>query len=313
MPTISISDVPSPVLKALTNASKNTGADFEYLLKTAQRESNFNPKARARTTTATGLFQFIKSTWLKLIKEEGANFGLKPYADAISREPGGRYKVHNPVAEQKILDLRNEPDVAAVMAGLLAKQNGEHLSRLTGQTPTQGDLYAAHFLGPGDAARLIALNQSAPNDRASSHFASAARHNAGIFMDGPRHKSIAEVYHTLTRQSAGLTEDLKDYASQVSDWSVATIAEPHVRKPFSDRGGQDAAPKSAGSIGVWDSISGPARKYAQEHGLNLPESNRGQNRLTASSPAFGQARLQLPNAGFTFLQGLASDPAKDKN
>ena len=312
MPTISISDVPKPILKALTNASKNTGADFEYLLKTAQRESNFNPKARARTTTATGLFQFIKSTWLKLIKEEGANFGLKPYADAITREPGGRYKVHNPVDEQKILDLRNEPDVAAVMAGLLAQKNGEHLSRLTGQTPSQGDLYVAHFLGPRDAARLIALNQSAPNEKASSHFESAARHNAGIFKEGPRHRTVSEVYQSLARQSAGLTEDLKNYVSQVSDWSVATVAESHIRWPLSNEPVGEPVQKSAGSIGVWDSISGPAQKYAREHGLNPPASDRGQTRVSASGPSFGHARVQLPNAGFTFLQGLASDPNNNK-
>ena len=37
-----------------------TGADFQYLLATAQVESNLNPNAQAPTSSARGLFQFTE-------------------------------------------------------------------------------------------------------------------------------------------------------------------------------------------------------------------------------------------------------------
>ncbi len=46
------------VMTALRTASRSTGVDFDYLVKTAQRESNFDPSAKAPTSSATGLFQF---------------------------------------------------------------------------------------------------------------------------------------------------------------------------------------------------------------------------------------------------------------
>ena len=46
------------VMAALKMAARSTGVGFDYLVKTAQRESNFDPNAKAGTSSATGLFQF---------------------------------------------------------------------------------------------------------------------------------------------------------------------------------------------------------------------------------------------------------------
>ena len=73
-----------------------TGADFKYLLATAQVESNLNPNAQAPTSSARGLFQFIEQTWLTTLKEQGAALGYGPYANAISRQPSGDYAVADP-------------------------------------------------------------------------------------------------------------------------------------------------------------------------------------------------------------------------
>ena len=56
-----------------------TGADFKYLLATAQVESNLNPNAGAATSSARGLFQFIEQTWLRTLKEQGPALGYGPY------------------------------------------------------------------------------------------------------------------------------------------------------------------------------------------------------------------------------------------
>ena len=53
-----------PVVEALREGARETGAGFDYLLRTAQRESSLTPTAKARTSSATGLFQFVEQTWI---------------------------------------------------------------------------------------------------------------------------------------------------------------------------------------------------------------------------------------------------------
>src|SRR5207249_4015846 len=78
-------DIATRVTGAIRDAARVTGAGFEYLLNTALRESNLNPNAKAKTSSATGLFQFIDQTWLGTIKQSGAALGYGKYADAIGK------------------------------------------------------------------------------------------------------------------------------------------------------------------------------------------------------------------------------------
>ena len=78
---------------ALRNASQATGVDFDFLVRTARRESSFNPSAKAPTSSAAGLFQFVEQTWLATVKQHGAKHGLQRFADMISRGADGRYRV----------------------------------------------------------------------------------------------------------------------------------------------------------------------------------------------------------------------------
>ncbi len=65
---------------------RQTGAGFDYLLNTAIRESNLNPNAKAKTSSATGLFQFIDQTWLGDDEAVGRSLGYGKYADAITQD-----------------------------------------------------------------------------------------------------------------------------------------------------------------------------------------------------------------------------------
>ena len=98
----------SPVVDAIKQGSEQTGTDFGYLLQTAQRESSLDPNAKAKSSSASGLYQFIEQTWLGLIKSKGAEHGLAPQAQAITQTQQGRYDVPDPAARQQILQLRNE-------------------------------------------------------------------------------------------------------------------------------------------------------------------------------------------------------------
>ena len=57
-------------------ASRRTGVDFSYLLGQAKIESSLNPSARAATSSATGLYQFVDQSWLAVVDKHGAEYGL---------------------------------------------------------------------------------------------------------------------------------------------------------------------------------------------------------------------------------------------
>jgi Transglycosylase SLT domain len=190
----------SAVTGAIRQASQATGTSFSYLLATAQVESGLNPHAGASTSSARGLFQFVEQTWLGTIKQAGPALGYGHYADAITRTASGHYEVQDPAMRSEILKLRNNPTVNAVMAGAFTKANASYLAEKLGREPSEGELYIAHFLGAGGAARLISEAASNPNATAATAFGNAATANPSIFYD---HKTgaartVAQVRDVLT-------------------------------------------------------------------------------------------------------------------
>ena len=185
---------------AIRQAAQSTGISFEYLLTTAQIESNMNPSAQASTSSAKGLYQFIDQTWLGTMKQDGAALGLGRYADAISRSSDGRYDVSDPSMRAAILRLRNDPQASAMLAGALTRTNSTLVSSNIGRQPTNGELYIAHFLGADGAGKLINAATKQPQASAAAMFPSAAAANHSIFYDSSgRVRSVGEVYSKLTR------------------------------------------------------------------------------------------------------------------
>jgi hypothetical protein len=185
---------------AIRNAARAVGTSFSYLLATAKVESNFNPEAKAKTSSAQGLFQFIEQTWLTMMKEAGPRLGYGAYAEAITRTPSGRMEVADAAMRRKILNLRQDPDANAAMASAFTNKNASILRTRIGRTPTEGELYIAHFLGAGGASKLINA-ASTSNARAADLFPGAARANRSIFYDrAGRARSASEVYANLTNR-----------------------------------------------------------------------------------------------------------------
>ncbi|MDZ4114083.1 MAG: transglycosylase SLT domain-containing protein [Brevundimonas sp.] len=199
---MSISAIPSQggVEAAIRRASASTGVDFDFLMKTAQRESAMNPSARARTSSAAGLFQFIEQTWLSTLKQHGGKHGYGQYADLIYKGTDGRWRVDG-AARNVVLDLRYDPMAASAMAGELTASNAAYLRGRIGREPTAGDLYAAHFLGPAGAAKLVEAVNTRPGASAVALFPQAAAANRSIFYKGGRPATVAEVYANLTSKA----------------------------------------------------------------------------------------------------------------
>lgn len=193
----------NPVVNAIKEGADKTGVGFDYLLKTAQRESALAPDAKARTSSATGLFQFIEQTWLSMMRQEGPKQGMANFAGAISEDGNGRLTVSDPALREKILQLRTDPQVATVMAGALTQKNAEQLGQALGRQPQAGELYIAHVLGARGASDLIRMAGADPTRAAARDFPEAAAANRPIFYDkAGRARSAQEVYGLLAASHA---------------------------------------------------------------------------------------------------------------
>lgn len=188
----------SPQLAQLLNrGGDNSGVDFDYLVQTAVRESALNPTAKASSSTATGLFQFIEGTWFDVIKSDGARLGYGRYADSIVPDRNGDWTITDPKLRAEVLKLRENPAVAADMAGAFTKRNGDFLLDKFGRMPSPGELYIAHFLGADGAAKMFEAGLSNPDQIAADLFPKPARANPSIFYSGGEARTIKQVYQAL--------------------------------------------------------------------------------------------------------------------
>jgi len=170
----------SGVLNAIGNASAKTGVDFAYLVQQAQAESNFNPTIKASTSSATGLFQFIKSTWMDMIEKHGEKYGIDTKG----------------MSQQEILDLRKDPEIASNMAAEFASENEKFLNTHWGGEVGSTELYLAHFMGAGGAASFLNARDENGLKTAADLFPSAAKANHNVFYEKGtgRARSLDEVY-----------------------------------------------------------------------------------------------------------------------
>ena len=188
---------PSTVVSALRSAAAATGSDFNYLLGTAMRESSLKPGAQSSTSSATGLFQFIDTTWLRVVRDFGVDHGLAREAAQIEG-PDDRPYIADPATRQRILGLRNDPYLSAILAAEMLKHDGARIAGRIGRDLTDGETYLAHFLGPGDAEKFITKMVEEPKFAAPRLLPRPARANRSIFFAASHRKarslSVADVH-----------------------------------------------------------------------------------------------------------------------
>jgi len=180
------------VQSAIREASQRTDTDFDYLLAQARIESALDPSARARTSSAAGLYQFTNQTWLETLQRHGHEHGLGWAANAISTQ-GGRARITDPGLESAIMQLRFDPQSASLMAAELAGDNGAFLQSRIGREADHTELYLAHFLGAEGARKFITAHEADPSQSAAKLFPAAARSNRGVFYNETGERSLGEV------------------------------------------------------------------------------------------------------------------------
>ncbi|MCK6419263.1 MAG: transglycosylase SLT domain-containing protein [Alphaproteobacteria bacterium] len=192
------SKAPTHVLGAIQRASAEAGVDFSYMVQQAHVESSFDPQAKARTSSASGLYQFIESTWMAMVRDHGAKYGLADLAAQID----ARGKVADRATRQEILKLRQDPEIAAHMAAELAQDNRQVLETNWGGDIGSTELYLAHFMGAGGASAFLKAKDSNPLQEAAVLFPAAAKSNRSVFYDtkSGRPRSVQEVYNFFDRK-----------------------------------------------------------------------------------------------------------------
>jgi hypothetical protein len=141
-------DDPEQHLLWVLNIAGHTLAfvDPAYLMALADKESSLLPDNKARTSSAEGLFQFIETTWLEVLRRYGPKHGHAAEAEAIQIVES-RPVVSDAKQREAILGLRRDPYLSALMVGEMINTHREILAGKTARDPSFAELYMAHFLG----------------------------------------------------------------------------------------------------------------------------------------------------------------------
>ncbi|QEL21299.1 hypothetical protein FQV39_00975 [Bosea sp. F3-2] len=168
------------LVDTIVRASKIVGADPTLLMAVADKESSFSTAVKAQTSSATGLYQFIEQTWLGVIYEFGAKHGLVSEAKLIGRS-GRQFTISDGAQRQRILDMRREPYISALLAAEMLKRDTLRLERAMGRHLTGGEIYLIHFLGPDAAQTFIETMEETPGVKAAELLPKPAQANRPIF------------------------------------------------------------------------------------------------------------------------------------
>lgn len=188
---------PKGIMQAIQNASAKTGVSFSYLMDKAAAESNFNPTVKAKTSSATGLFQFIESTWMDMMDRHGDKHGI-----------------NTSQSRSDLLNMRKNPEIASIMAAEFASDNKAHLEKTVGGDIGQTELYFAHFMGAGGASAFLSQLKQNPNELAANIFPKEARANRNVFYDSKtgHEKTFQQVYNFFDKKFDGNNTSTKTTA-----------------------------------------------------------------------------------------------------
>jgi len=148
-------------VEADVRARESAVIPSDYAAGVVAAESGGNTNARNPNSSATGLGQFISSTWLALFKR------------VFSDEAAG-------LSDEAILALRTNREKSLRLIEEYARENTVALER-AGFTGTSANLNLAHFLGSGGAIKMLRADPSA---NAAGILPEAAAANPEVFKRG---------------------------------------------------------------------------------------------------------------------------------
>ncbi len=215
--------VPRWIVETILKASDVTGVDPVYMMALADKESSFIPANRAGTSSAEGLFQFISSTWLEVVRSFGAKHGLVTEAAAIERS-SGQLSIPDEAMREHVLGLRRDPYLSALMAAEMMKRDRAKVELRLGRSITRSEFYLAHFFGVDSASKFMALLDGKPKQSAPRVFPRAAKANRTLFFAKKGRKtrqlSVSEVYSRIDGMIDKRLDRYQGVMTAVSDASL---------------------------------------------------------------------------------------------
>ncbi|HEX8417671.1 MAG TPA: transglycosylase SLT domain-containing protein [Methylobacterium sp.] len=188
------------LVQKIVRAAQAVQTDAVLLMAVADKESSFKTEVQAQTSSATGLFQFIERTWLGVMRDFGAKHGVAADAALVVAGENGKPTVTDPAERTRILEMRRDPYLSALMAGEMLKRDAARIALRIGRDLSLGEVYLAHFLGVEDAEDFLAKVADKPKTAAAQMLPGPARANRAIFFAAQRGRkkaaslSVAQVH-----------------------------------------------------------------------------------------------------------------------
>lgn len=236
-----INSLPSPkgdgfnnIWPLLQEVARMVGVDPKLLATMCAVESDFKISAKAGTSSAGGLFQFINSTWKAMLEKYGSKYGIAPNTS------------------------KNDPRANALLGAEYIRENYEYLAKSIGRKPNANDLYMAHFLGPGGAKQVLTGQPDAIaaslNPKAAAANKSVFYHNKGNGAPRTVRELMAEIDRRMTGKTSaydiasaemsntGKTVDVKD---KPIDPTLAAAPAPAVDADIAETNAKGGVPQVA--------------------------------------------------------------------
>ena len=206
------------LIDALFTATQETGVSFELMAIKAMIESNLGANTIAAKSTARGVFQYIDSTWLSLIKRHGKHIGYASYADALEYDPKTkRYNTYKnaSISHEDILNLRDDAKASALIkAYQIIDEQAVLKEYKEGNAPTITDHYIMHMLGLPLSRTFYRLKNSnspiLPANLKNGMFSQAIALNPYFFYDKNKNAlSAPQIYERFANTTGAKIDALR--------------------------------------------------------------------------------------------------------
>ncbi|MCB9989568.1 MAG: hypothetical protein H6868_09605 [Rhodospirillales bacterium] len=226
--------VSSAVQKAVAKAARTTGNSEEFLYRVYARESGLTPDSCNNVNGPCGLAQFQPETFLEFAYKYKGQLPKehKKLYDQIKygKSTHWKYTVTNPKTKAALLELRNDPEVAAILGGFHMNENFARVKKalpkaIARQLDDTDKYIGGHFLSVGGGSKFLKLlhNPKTAHHAAKDYLPEQAKSNEAIFYytnskGAQKPCSFKQIHQNIARQIEPPTQSI--------DMQVAQQIEP---------------------------------------------------------------------------------------